>query len=54
MKKSSALALLAQLKAENEAKPAEETELTPLRILDILLDYINDQEIREAVDEINF
>lgn len=54
MKKSGVIALLQQLKAENETKAAEETELTPLRIIDVLLDYLNDPEIREAVDEISF
>lgn len=54
MKKQSVLTLLGQLKAESEQKSAEELELMPLRILDLLLDYINDPQVREAVDDINF
>lgn len=54
MKKQSVINLLEQLKAENDLKSGEETTITPLRILDILLDYINDPQIREAVDEISF
>lgn len=54
MKKDGLLSLLGQLKAESEQKPGEELETMPLRLLDLLLDYVNDPQIRAAVDEIHF
>lgn len=52
MTKSSVLARLGQMKARAEAE--EMTDLTAKMILDTLLDYINDSQIRAAVDEIPF
>lgn len=54
MKKTGALSLLAEMKAESEMKSAEDLELMPMRIVELLLEYINDPHIRQAVDEINF
>lgn len=54
MKKSGVLNFLEQLKNESQQKPAAELETMPLRIIAVLLDYINDQEVTQAIDEINF
>lgn len=54
MKKQGVLNLLGQLKAESEQKPAAELDLMPLRIMALLVDYINDPQIKQAVDEIHF
>lgn len=50
MKKTSLLALLAQLKIK--ADDEEINDINRLKIVDLLLDYINDPQIREAVEEI--
>lgn len=55
LKKSNVLARLKQMK--ERAEDPEDTgikELLPMAILDTLLDYINDPQIRKAVDEIPF
>lgn len=50
MKKSTLLNFLTQLKTK--AEDEEIKYLTALEVLDFLLDYINDSEIRELVEEI--
>lgn len=50
MKKSGLLSLLAQMKAV--AEDEEIKDIRKLQIMDHLLDYINDPEIREAVEAI--
>lgn len=50
MKKSGLIALLAQLKVK--AEDEEINDINRLKIVDLLLDYINDPQIREAVEEI--
>jgi len=50
MKKSGLLASLAQLKVK--AEDEEINDINRLKILDLLLDYINDPQIRVAVEEI--
>lgn len=52
MKKSGLLARLEQLRLEAEDKALE--EITKLTVLDLVLDYINDPQIREAVERIPF
>lgn len=52
MKKSGLLARLEQLRLEGEDKELE--EITKTTLLDLLLDYINDPQIREAVERIPF
>lgn len=52
LKKTNVLARLTQIK--QRAEEEEMTDLTAKVILDLLLDYLNDAEIREAVDEISF
>lgn len=56
MKKLGLLNLLENMKARNEMLPAEhdDVEMTPMEIVKHLLDYINDPDIRKAVDEIPF
>jgi hypothetical protein len=54
MKKSGLLSSLNNLKVRNEHAPQELTELTPMEIINILLTYLNDSEIRSAVDSIPF
>lgn len=54
MKKPGLIALLGQLKSRNEGKPAKEYETTPMEIALLLLEYINDPQIKAAVDEIPF
>lgn len=50
MKKSGALARLAQIKVAAEDK--ELTDIYRLEVLDVLLEYINDPEIREAAEAV--
>jgi hypothetical protein len=52
MKKSGLLSRLSQMKAAAEGNTNDGTEV--MQILDLLLDYINDTDIRAAVDEIPF
>ena len=52
MKKHGLLARLEQLRLEAEDKELE--EITKVTLLDLLLDYINDPQIREAVEKIPF
>lgn len=54
MKKQSVMNLLGQLKAESEQKPAKDLEMMPMRIMELLIEYIHDEDIRRAVDEIHF
>lgn len=54
MKKQGVMNLLGQLKAESEKKPAADLETIPLRIIAVLVDYINDPQVKQAVDEIHF
>lgn len=50
MKKSSLLNLISQVKNDAELKEIESG--TILKLLDLLLDYVNDADIRKAVDEV--
>lgn len=52
MKKTDLLVALKNQKIV--ADDNELNEITKLKVLDLLLDYINDPHIREAVDEIPF
>ena len=54
MKKSGLLSSLENLKVRNETAAQEATDLTPMELLDLLLTYINDPQIKEAVDAIPF
>lgn len=48
MKKSSLLNMIAQIKADAELKEIESGTL--LKLLDLILDYINDKDIRDAIE----
>lgn len=50
MKKQSALLRLEQVKISAEDKELD--DMNRILILDILLDYINDPDIRQAVEDI--
>ncbi|HWY36089.1 MAG TPA: hypothetical protein VNX68_15700 [Nitrosopumilaceae archaeon] len=50
MKKASLLFQLQELKTQMEDE--EIKEITKIKILDLLLDYINDVDIRGAVEDI--
>lgn len=50
MKKAGALARLEQIRAAAEDK--ELTDIRRIEVLDVLLDYINDPQIREAVEAV--
>lgn len=46
--------MLEQMKAQQESGTSAEPEIIVVSLLDMLLDYINDPQIRSAVDEITF
>lgn len=50
MKKSTLLSSIANLKAQVEGEELKEE--TKLRLLDLLLDYVNDKDIRDAIEEV--
>lgn len=50
MKKSTLLNVIEQVKADAELKEIEQG--TMLKLLDLLLDYVNDADIRKAVEEV--
>ena len=50
MKKSSLLSLIDQIKSDAELKEIENG--TMLKLLDLLLDYVNDKDIRDAVEAV--
>ena len=50
MKKSTLLSSLEQVKANAELKEIENG--TMLKLLDLLLDYVNDKDIRDAVEAV--
>lgn len=50
MKKSGLIALLGQMKIKADEEAIN--EINRIKILDLLLDYINDPQIRKAVEEI--
>ena len=50
MRKQELLNLVKQIQARSELE--EINDLRSIQVLDVLLDYINDKEIREAVEEI--
>lgn len=52
MKKSEVTAALERIRLEAETKPID--NVTALQVIAVLVDYINDPQIREAVDEIPF
>lgn len=52
MKKAGLIALLGQLKIK--ADEEEINDINRIKIVDLLLDYINDPQIRAAVEEIPF
>lgn len=52
MKKSSLLSLIEQIKSDAELKEIDGG--TQLKLLDLLLDYVNDADIRKAVEEVPF
>lgn len=52
MKKQSLLNLIEQVKTDAELKEIDGG--TRLKLLDLLLDYINDPDVRKAVDEVPF
>lgn len=54
MKKAGLLSLLEQMRAEQEGETSAEPEIVMMTLIDVLLDYINDPQIRAAVDEITF
>jgi len=52
MTKTGLLRLLAEKKTEAEG--GSDYSLVPLELVTLLLEYINDRQIKEAVDEIPF
>ena len=53
MKKTGLLHLLEQLKLrENEERTPELEHLTAVQVIDVLLDYLNDPQLREAIEEL--
>lgn len=50
MKKQGLLNLIKQIAAQSEKEEID--DLRPIQVLDIILDYINDIDIRKAVDEV--
>jgi hypothetical protein len=50
MKKASLLNRIEQIRVH--AEDNEITELTKIELLDLLLDYINDGDIRSVIDEV--
>lgn len=50
MKKSSILARVSQLKARAELE--EINDAVKLEVIDLLLEYINDPDIRAAIEEV--
>ena len=50
MKKLRLLNLIEQIKIRSELEEID--DLRPIQVLNALLDYINDKEVREAVDEV--
>ncbi len=50
MKKAGLLNLLAQIQAQSELE--EIIDLRPVQVLDLILDYLNDKDIREAVEKV--
>lgn len=54
MKKSGLLSSLETLRIQSETMEVTEDRnaIVSLRLIDILLDYIGDKEIREAADEV--
>ena len=50
MRKAGLLNLLKQIRGQSEVEEID--NLRPIQVLDVLLDYINDPEVREAVDEV--
>lgn len=51
MKKAGLLNLLAQIQAQSDLEEID--NLRPLQVLDLILDYLNDKDIREAVDKVS-
>lgn len=52
MKKQSLLNLIEQVKNDAELKEIEDG--TKLKLLDLLLDYINDPDVRGAIESVPF
>lgn len=52
MKKSSLLNQIKLVKDDAELKEIEQG--TMLKLLDLLLDYLNDKDIRDAIEEVPF
>lgn len=52
MKKSSLINQIAQVKLNAELKEIENG--TIMKLLDLLLDYVNDKDIRDAIEEVPF